>query len=653
MKIQQTDEMRTIAVDTETYYDAEYSVKKLGTYHYTRDDRFDPYLVSVYDGTEGWVGHPRDFNWESLRGALLVAHNRAFDHQVYDRMVELGIVPSVAFTGWDCTANLTSFLCNRRALAEAYEFLYGEKVSKEVRAKASGKHWSSFTPDQQKAMLEYALRDAENCWRIWNDHSRRWPQFERDLSNQTIDIGRRGVAVDWEKVDRYIVLVHGMIQETERLLPWVEEGGKPTSPKEIAAHCRRCGIPAPPVKSHDEEAFFAWEDQYAPTNPWIRCISSRRSLASLLSLLHNIRNRRREDDTMASVLKYLAAHTGRWSGDAQINLQNQRKEPIFRNEKGLMELNERRCREAGKCHAATGKYPDWVTGFLDMRSLYIPRPGKKFIIADLSQIEPRVLNCIIGNRAMLDQVAKGMSIYEAFARSSMGWRGGDLKKEDKALYALAKAQVLGLGYGCGWKKFITLAGASGVDLTKDDPEFEIEHDRYTDEPRKVPGYGSFSRKCVAAFRAANPAICALWRSLDEAFRRSVGSDFEMELPSGRVMRYRQVRYELHMRADDQGKPIKERVYTAEIDGRRYTFYGGMLTENLVQATSRDIFAGHLLAIPRAGIGDVVFHVHDEVVIEADPDVPKERVVEIMSMPPEWMPDIPLAAEATDATCYQK
>lgn len=648
--------MKTIAIDFETFYDSDrdYSIKTMGAWHYTHDPRFDPYMLSACDGQHTWAGHPSTFNWNTLKGALVLSHNRYFDELVYRRLVELGKAPLVEIAGWECTANLTAFLCNRRALAQATEHLYGVKVDKDPRKEMDGQRWEDRTPDQRARMLHYAQEDAWNCYRIWRDHSHRWSSFERALSNQTIEIGWRGVKVDWEKVDHYIGWIKGMLDETDRLLPWVAQGEKATSPLAIGRHCRTCGIPTPPVKSHDEEAFLAWEAEYSPRHPWIPCVSAHRSLNTLLSLLHSIKTRRRADGTMPFALKYFGGHTGRWSGDAGINVQNQRKDFVFRNERGLMEMDEKRSKDAVNEHHSTGKWPTWVSAVIDMRSIYIPRPGKKFIIADLAQIEPRVLHHIVGNRDLLERIASGMSIYEAFARTSMGWTGGDLKREDKARYALAKAQVIGLGYGCGWERFISVAQSiAGIDITADDPEFVEQVDKLTGATKQVSGYGKFSKECVAAFRAANPRITELWKRLDQNLKSSIGEDFDMVLPSGRTMQYRKVRREIRFRPDEDGKPKKEYHFTAEVDGRRYGFYGGALTENLVQATSRDIFGEHLLAIEREKIGNVAFHVHDEVVVEADLDTPKEEVVRVMTRTPAWIKGLPLGAEAVDASFYTK
>jgi len=80
--------------------------------------------------------------------------------------------------------------------------------------------------------------------------------------------------------------------------------------------------------------------------------------------------------------------------------------------------------------------------------------------------------------------------------------------------------------------------------------------------------------------------------------------------------------------------------------------GGKLTENLVQATARDVFATHLLALEK-NVGPVIFHVHDEAIVEVDKDV-SPRVVEAqMSVTPEWLPGCPLSAEGQEAAHYLK
>lgn len=450
---------------------------------------------------------------------------------------------------------------------------------------------------------------------------------------------------------------------------------------------------------------------------------------------------------------HVTGNTGRWSGDSGFNIQNIRKQPILLRDDWTMIVDKFEADRILSDKDFTG-----IRLAIDERSLITPRPGHKFIIADLSQIEPRTLNTLVGNKSLLDKIRSGLGIYEAFARASLNYADpAPLKKHDARLYALAKAQVLGLGYQCGKKRFPEVAKAmAGLDLSEEESE-----------------------KAVTSFRESNPLIVGLWNQLDSGFKNSCGSDFEMELPSGRTMRYEKVRASRRVEVDEEtGLPKAKTVYTAEVGNRRTTFYGGKLTENCLagdtevltdgrgwvplpkvlvtdrvwdggefvshsgvvakgiqktlrrfgvsatpehrflsksggwvrwdsgeiygclhpvvvgnssvpgyggkdleevydlvncgprnrfvvrcsggyliahnctQAVARDVFATHLLSLEAAGLNPL-FHVHDEVICEVKPDVPKEAVLDIMAQAPTWFQECPVAAEAVEADRYLK
>lgn len=655
-----------IAIDFETFYSKKlkYSLKKQIAEEYCRSHLFDPYIMSVSDGSTCWAGVPKDFNWDAINGKTLLSHNAYFDSTVYEEMVRRGWAPQIAIPAWHCTANLTAYLCNRRSLDFAVEYLFKVKLSKVSREDANNKHWpADYSPQAQTEMLEYARRDAFWCWKIWDTHAHRWPEFERKLSMLTINQGKRGVQIDVALLNDYLVKMHEMLTNTEQQIPWIANSddevwddfsAKPTSTKNIAEQCRLTGIPCCPVKSDDEEAYLEWENTYAPSNPWIHAVSAWRSVNKLYKTLQTVKERLRPDGTMPFALKYFGAHTGRWSGDARVNMQNMRKIPILCNEHGLMEQNEKREVEAVKAKKKTKQWPGWVRYSVDFRNLIIARPGKHLITSDLSQIEPRTEAWLCGDTAMLDLLATGMTPYEAHARTTMNWKGGVLKDEDENLYALAKARVLALGFQAGWEKFIAMAlTLAGLDITENDPEWEVAPNENC--PEGVPGYGMFARKVVTEFRAQNPKIQGIWNKLDSAFKQSIGGDFIMTLPSGREMRYEKVRCETRVEPDPKTKqPRRKSVFTADVGGRRFQYYGGKLTENIVQSTARDVFAMHLLAIEdKYDTGAVLFSVHDEAVTELDLSVTAGDIQRIMSECPDWMPGLPVAAEAKQVACYQK
>lgn len=607
-----------VAIDFETYYDTEYSVKNVSPWAYCHDKRFDPYLISVSDGSQTWAGPIDAFNWDALEpGVHLFSHNALFDRTVYSTMVERGSAPPIAFSAWDCTANLTSYLCNRRSLAASVEHLLKIHVSKAVRNDMKGLHW----PDIQqrgltKQVIDYAMLDARHCWTLADKYFDSWPVFERDLSRMNAEQGMRGIRVNEEKLESGIQLLKLALFKIESQLPWFSKMDfKPTSPKSIAEECRKVGIPCPPVKSHEngEEDFQIWELQYKATCPWIPMLSYWRSLNKMLATFENIKNRMRTDGTINFGLKYFGAHTGRLSGESGLNMQNLRKDPLLFN--------------------AVGEFTEdpAATQGIDVRALFIPREGKKFIICDLAQIEPRVLNWLAGNFALLEKIKSGMSIYEAHARETLGWAGGDLQEENKTLYKLAKARCLALGYGCGEDKYVVAAKTlADYDVTPEEASVQVPE-----------------------FRKQNPKIVGLWARLDTAMKQSLGQDFCIELPSGRLLRYDKIRrMPVQVKDRKTGEMRQSMKFTADIGGMRKTLYGGLLTENLTQAVARDVFMFHLLEAKKHGI-NALFSVHDEAIFEVDKDFPEAEIKKIMSTTPDWLPECPIACKAISADHYKK
>jgi len=316
-----------------------------------------------------------------------------------------------------------------------------------------------------------------------------------------------------------------------------------------------------------------------------------------------MQNRIRPDGTMAYGMKYMGAHTGRWSGDAKFNVQNLPRNEMFG---------------------------------VDLRGCIVPRDGKKFIICDLAQIEPRVLAWLSGNTGLLEAVRNGYGIYEAAAKNMGLWTGekGTLKKSDAPLYQLVKAMVLGLGYGAGAKKFALIAKMQyGLDMT------EVK-----------------SGQLVNDFRNRNQPILGLWRKLEGDFQRAkADKQLEVGLPSGRVLTYRNImsQWPEKQKYDKSGK-VRKPSWTACVErgGPQIPFYGGKLCENLVQAVARDVMGHAVLRLEKAGF-PVVMHVHDEAICEVDNSTPADEIERLMSVCPDWLEGCPIGAEATDAVRYKK
>lgn len=662
---------RVVALDFETYYDKDCSVKPLGAWAYCHHPEFYAYLMSVSDGEETWVGSPAEFDWACLEGCHILSHNAFFDRNVYERGVEVGLYPRVNFAQWDCTANMTAALCNRRSLKDAAMFLLGISMDKDARSAMKGKHWVDVKDTPLGAeFVEYAKRDALICWQLWNGFSNCWTEFERELSRDCIEQCMYGVRVDTKKLDEYLYTGKQLLFDIEKRLPWIEtEGAKPTSTKAIATACRTAGIPCPPVKAHEgEEAYQAWEDTYKAKYSWVNAVVQWRSLNKFLGTLETLKSRLRPDGTFSFGMKYFGAHTGRYSGDAGINMQNLKSNPILVDVDGNLRMDDASMDEflglkdkgewpewLGGTKWGRGDEADWEPFLFDIRSLFIAREGKKFVLCDLAQIEPRVLAWLAGHVRLLEAIQAGYGVYEAAAVATGKYNGpkGGFKAM-KLLYKAQKAQTLAMGFGVGWERYIEAAYA----LARYDV---CVNDRTNPETGKKI-YGSAARDEVSTWRKENKEIPDLWAKLDAAFRDSIESDFVMELPTGRCMTYRNVARKRKAKRRDiideetgeilETKVEERWVYTAEIDGRRYELYGGLLTENITQAVAREVFAYLMLKVKAAGIR-ILWSVHDEIICEVDLDFDPKIIERLMSETPPWLTGCPIGAEAKETPCYLK
>jgi DNA polymerase I-like protein with 3'-5' exonuclease and polymerase domains len=582
--------MNTYAIDFETSYSATHSTEIFGSLNYLSHPATDIYLMSVA-GDDGFrfSGRPEEFDWSLFKNARVIAHNASFDLGIYDAWGRRGH-PALPRPGdFNCTAHLAGYLGAAQNLADASAKLLGTGLSKEPRRKMKGREWATVPHEEKGEIIAYNARDAELCLRLWEQYSGQWPEAEQALSRQTIQISHRGVGVDAIRLEEAINLASEIRERSLVGVPWASIK-PPLSLPAARAHCARVGIPAPDSFAEKSESCALWETRFGEVHAFVRSLRDFRKANILLRKLQAMRRRIMPCGRMNFDLRYAGAHTLRWAGMSGLNMQNMAREP-------------------------------WNGLFL--RSLLIPETGRKFIICDLSQIEPRVLAWVAGDTALLDAMRGGLGFYDAQAITWGMWNAsrGPLKEGNPSLYNYIKSLTLGAGYGMGWMRFRSICAQRGIIFSAAEAQ-----DR------------------IAKYRAKNPKVTALWRRLDHELqlqrRHGVA---RLSLPSGRSLTYPGLAWEKGgLWADLQ---------TSE-GMRRVKIWGGFITENAVQAIARDIFAGGLLAVEAAGLR-IVLHSHDEVVVEAALDVPREEIVRLMTQCPTWIKGLPLGAEAKDRFTYAK
>lgn len=582
------------SLDTESTYDKGRDIRSLGVQKYLRHPETEHYLVSAY-GDHTQVAEPALFDWGKISRATLLSHNAAYDASVIAELRRRGtVIPEPA--AWHCTADMASYLQSPRSLADACRELLGIELDKTVRDEMKGRKWSTLSAAEKTRVAEYCLLDSKACDLLWRQYGHLWPDAERKVSAHTAMMCRRGIGLDKERIAKGIEALRQSKWEAEQRIPWAGEltdKGKPqpiASPLLIAQECRRRGIEPPASTAAKSDEFGAWLEQHEQQADFILGIQMWRQANRLLSVLETMQARE-VDGTLYYGLKYFGAtHTGRWSGDAGLNLQNLPRKPF-----------------AG----------------VDARACLVPRPGKVFIVADLAQIEARVTCWLAGDEGTLEMLRRGVDIYEAHARRTMGYANPKpLKEVDPDTRQFAKCRVLALGFGLGGGKFQSIVKLwTGKEITE-----------------------ARAKQMVADFRRTNPGVVGLWKKLEQGLRGSCGGTFETELPSGRSIRYFDI-------AEIGGK-LAGRV---ERGDHRKNLYGGLLCENLVQASARDLFAQAVIRIEAAGL-PVVLHCHDEVVVEVDASDSSDAEIEVRKLlptVPDWAEGLPVECETEIRSEYGK
>ena len=351
------------------------------------------------------------------------------------------------------------------------------------------------------------------------------------------------------------------------------------------------------------------------------------------------------DERVRGLTQYYGANrTGRWAG-RMVQMQN-----LPRNYLKTLDY-ARKLVKAGNYEgvkALYGNVPDTLSQLI--RTAFIPSEGHKFVVADFSAIEARVIAWLAGEQWVNEVFATHGKIYEATASQMFGVPVEKIVKgnPEYSLRQKGKVATLALGYQGGVNSLVSM-GALGMGLTEEELPEIVDRWRQAN-PRIVDLWYQVGNAALAVMESAQPqAIHGLVFALEGDLL--YGQSFlTVRLPSGRKLFYPKP----FLKENQFGRPAVH-YYTVGQQTRKWevaSTYGGKMVENIVQAIARDCLAETLKRIDARGL-QVVFHVHDEVIIDAPMETTVEEICGLMAEPIPWAPGLILRGAGFESSYYMK
>lgn len=644
--------MSTLSIDIETF--SEIDLPKCGVYAYADHPSFEILLFAyAFDDEETQIVDLKC--GERLPHRVLdalvdssvtkTAFNAAFERTCLSK--HLGT--HLSAQGWQCTAVQSAMLALPLSLDGVGEVLNIERKKLKEGAdlvrffslpckptRANGcrtRNLPEHAPDKWQRFKDYCIRDVDaereirqklRCYPI--------PASEQELYQLDQEINDRGVLVDPVLVARAIECDLQYKERTTARAYELTGLSNPNSPAQLKDWLTDHGVETDALDKKAVKALLPDADGEVLEVLKLRLLMAKTSVKKYEAIQRSVCS----DGRVHGLLQFYGANrTGRWAGRL-VQIQN-----LPQNHIPDLAL----ARELVK----TGRYDDLDLLFDStpnvlselIRTVFVPKAGCRFIVADFSAIEARVIAWLSGEQWRLDVFEKGGDIYCASASQMFGV---PVERHGQNAHLRQKGKIaeLALGYG-GSVGALTAMGALDMGLTEEE----------------LPAL-------VTQWRAANPHITKLWWDVDAAamtafkegttervgpiaFQRQSGMLF-ITLPSGRRLGYVKPR----LQQNKFGK--KALSYEGVGESRKWMrieTYGPKLVENIVQATARDLLALAMLRLRNAGF-EIVMHIHDEAVLE----VPKgqssvEEVCQLMAAQPEWAAGLPLRADGYECEFYKK
>ncbi|MBP2653322.1 MAG: DNA-directed polymerase [Firmicutes bacterium] len=652
--------MDTLAIDLETY--SPLDIKKVGAYAYANHSDFEILLfayawnddpVQIIDLVQG-----EQLPMEVIKAIhddqiLKTAYNAAFERICLSKYFKTnGFLPA---DGWACTSVLALTLGLPGTLEQVGNVM---RLASDKKKLATGKaliryfctpckptktnggrtrNLPEHAPDKWEQFKEYCRQDVEAERAIRKKLERFQPvPEERRLWLLDQQINDRGVRVDTALVNRAITC---------------DEQHKGRT---LAEAIKLTGLDNPnsgvQLKEwlFDEECLVV-ESLTKETVPELLKQTDSETVKRVLELCQELsktsvkkyaamQNALCNDGRVRGLLQFYGANrTGRWAGRL-VQVQN-----LPQNHLPDLDLARQLLHEGNYelIELLFGNVQSVLSQLI--RTAFVPKEGYRFIVADFSAIEARVIAWLAGEKWRLDVFNTHGKIYEASAAAMFKVPIESIDKHSP-LRQKGKVAELALGYQ-GGPKAMEKMGALKQGLTEEE----------------LPGI-------VSAWRTANPAITKLWHDTEDAATKAVkdktkvalrhGVHFSYEsgmlfahLPSGRRLAY--VRPRLAIGKFDREALSYEGMDQTTKQWRRLDTYGGKLVENLVQAIARDCLRDAMIRLDYAGY-KTVMHVHDEVIIEAPEGWGSlENACDIMGQTIPWAPGLPLRADGFECGYYKK
>lgn len=653
--------MKTLSLDLETYSSVD--LGKSSVYRYAESPDFDILLLGYCaDGGEVQVvdlaqGEPIPTEViDALTDECVCkwAFNAQFERVCLSRWLRRNGYPlrneryaapddpCMAYlnpAGWHCTMVWSAYLGLPLSLKDVGAALGLDKQKltegKEliryfcVPGKDATRRMPASAPEKWATFRGYNLRDVETEMAI-QERLRKYPVPEEVWSQYHLDqqINDRGIGVDRTLVRGAIGIDKRSREELTARLQELTMLDNPNSVQQMKDWLAANGLQTDTLGKKQVAELL----KTAP-EPLKSVLVLRQQLAkSSVKKYQAMENAVCADGRVRGCFQFYGARTGRWAG-RNIQLQNlpQNRMPDLEQARSLV-----RAGDYDSVRLLYDSTPDVLSQLI--RTALIPSPGKTFFVSDFSAIEARVIAWLAGEQWRQQVFAEGKDIYCASASQMFGV---PVEKHGVNGHLRQKGKIaeLALGYG-GSVGALKAMGAIEMGLKEDE-----------------------LKPLVDAWRTANPMIVKLWWEVDRAVTRAVSDKTATEthsirftcqsgmlfitLPSGRRLAYVRPRI-----GENQfgGSAITYMGTNAAKQWARLESYGPKFVENIVQAISRDILCYAMQALRDCAI---VAHVHDEVILEADPGMSLEAVCERMGRTPPWAQGLLLRADGYATPFYKK